>query len=308
MVALVTLAVLAAPDMATADVDSKIPADSTLKPGQTFTYTSSESMLGSGELIYNPSQCRTHPAYSQTCDVFRIVLDRDLAPGALNFAFFSLEFEQVRPPAVAVGVAGLNPPPVNDLNVYVWDEVGHYLGADKATNPDDVAPGGNGFGSPERGGFTANKRAYDIVVQAMTGVSNGYALRVTFSNERFTNPFESLDELSMSTPPPETPPAFSGSDTFTPPFSDGLPDSLALAPLPATGALADRDIANIGFGITEQLGAVPIDLGGGQRRDVVAVGSAPSAILLLLALIVLPLVAAGGATFWLRRRRASLLA
>lgn len=311
LVAVALVGVLAAPNIATADVDPKVPPDSRLKPGETFTHTSTQTMLGSGELLYNPSQCRTHPAYSQTCDVFRVVFDRDMSPTALNFAFFSLEFEQRSLPPLVVGVAGLNPPPIDDLNIYVWDDVGHYLGEDSETNPADEGPGGNSFSTPERGGFTLKKGAYDIVVQALSGVNSGYTLRVTFSNEKFGSPFELVDDLfgpSGNGSAPPAAPEFT-SEPFTPSLSEGIESSIrSMAPLAAVAPMTDRQIRNLGFGITEQFNGAPIDLSRGRSRDVVAVGKAPSAAALLLALIGLPLALAVAGAWWLRRRRVALIA
>ncbi len=312
-----------------------VEPDAVLKPGDSVTITNSDVLVGDPAFFHSPSECR-EPPYDATCIAHRIQLKRDPSPDALNFVFFTLDFAPVaQTPNLALVAAGLSNIQVGDLDVHVWDQDDHYLGENYPTGSDvkfaidligqvpevgpvvapelsalllgedagditDEPPGGSGLDVPEHGGFTAKQDLYDIVVTTGAGFNIGYTLRVTFTNEKFSSPFELLGEpIGPISPPP------SNGTVETPPFTS---DSGSVAvPLPDASVLPDRDIAGIGSGINEQFDSNVLTAIG-RTRPISANAKPPSTIALIAAMIALPLVAGGGGIWLLRRRRRALIA
>lgn len=311
-------------------LDKSIKPDVVLSAGQTWNKVSKDLIVGDEVYSHSPAECRT-PPYDLVCDSYRIKLNRNLGPDALNFVFFTLEFEPIFvTPDAAVIAAGLARIPVGDYDVYVYDKEDHYLGQNypglgqvndalgtvsrvpvvgKPTadflgtlllgdeDPTDYPPGGRGVGVPERGGFTANQDVYDVVIAAKKGVQKGYTLRLGFSDEEFATPFELLD--------PEVSDGGFGSDITD--VSD-VPEVTAGsdAALPEANVAPDNDIAGVGLGAAGRFDAPPsISVSG--ARSVAATPKAPSAVVLILAMVVLPVAGLGSAFVVLRRRRQALV-
>ena len=276
-----------------------IPPAIVLTPGEDAKYYEYSSFMIGESRTDPPDTCRSHPVFGLACDAHRLKLNRSTKAGTQNFVILELSWDYIEPPTVAVAVTAVSPAVVPDLDLLV------YRTPTLALSPGLV--GGQGINSPERVAFVANQNEYDVVIKIDTGIAQGYRLRAFMSDELFDKPFEALDE-ALKAAEEATPDAPPFEEEFTPPFEGfGGSADTSLAPLPETTPLTDRQIRNLGFGIDEQLGFNRIDLGGGQRRDVVAVGKDPSGIALVLALLVIPLAAAGAGTFWLRRRRQALI-
>ena len=311
-----------------------IEPDFVLSPGESKSIVSTNVNVGDPALLHPPADCRS-AEFGNVCDVYRIKLNRDVSPDATNVVFFTVEFEPLfRTPGLPVAVAGLASVPIGDLEVYVFDEADHYLGenypggggdvgfvldtlaqtpAGAAEPPlrdlllgsdpgdvEDVPPGGTGFDIPIRGGFTAKKDTYDLVVGAGAGANLGYTLHVRLSNEKFGTPFEDLGApLTAIDGPPsggfESPPLAPNSGGAT--TVEGLP-TLDIAP--------DSAIAGIGSGLTEQFNA-PLLTAIGRTRAVNANAKPPSSLALLIGLVALPLAGAGAGFALMRRRRAALI-
>jgi hypothetical protein len=295
------LAVVGGP-AAAEPLDPSVKPDATLSAGQSVVFTETTPHYGA-EVLYPPHSCRGDAqtvddnAAPFICKSYRVALNLDPSPKALNTVIFEAVFEQTQAPSLPVLVAGLNPPPTGGVNVYVWDTEDHYLGQDATTDPNDTRPGGAGFSQPEIGSFVAKQRLYDITVQAEAGPNAGFDLHVTFSNEIFKRPSEILDETGTVVPPssdiaPYVPPA----DTSTP-----LPGTLA----PAEVA-PDHDIAGIGLGTDEQFGQSSFALPPQTRT--IASTEPPSTLVLVVGLIGFPFVAGIAAVLVMRRRRLALLA
>ncbi|MEY2425065.1 MAG: hypothetical protein QOI61_637 [Actinomycetota bacterium] len=317
------LALIGGPTPASA-LDGKVPLNPTIKPdavlspGQSVTLKN-ETPLAGTLAFYSPEACRGRPATTDeaiapaTCKAYRIVLNLDTNPLARNTVLIEADFDQLQPRSLPLVVAGLNPAPLNGVNVYVWDWEDHYLGQDYPDptlepligpgDPEDEPPGTNTFASPERGSFKAKYKVYDITVQATQGANQGYELRLRFSNEIFTKPFEVLDDtLGAPTGPIDEP---QGSQ-FAPPFTGGYGNSV-VQPLPLVDVIADGDIAGIGLGVNEQFNAQQALAFGTQTRRVAAIADPPSTLALVAGMILFPLIAGAGAVFALRRRRQALV-
>jgi hypothetical protein len=317
LVALVAALVALVPQAGAFDgeepLNAKVKPDAVLAPGQTVTFENTTPMPGATSL-YSPEACRGHPGTAEdagaqlTCKAYRIVLKLDKNPDALNTVFFEADFDQVKPPQLVAGVGGVNPAPLNGINVYVWDWEDHYLGQDAPDptfdpvlgpgDPNDIPPGGNSFAAPERGGFTAQYAIYDITMQATQGVNQGFKLRVKFSNEIFDKPFELLEDLSSGAGVPTA-----AEGVFTSPVDRSANIDTGL---PTASVLPDNDIANIGLGVNERFDDQALALGRSTRN--VAAISEPSPLALVAALVGLPGATGAIILFVLRRRREALLA
>ncbi len=318
------LALIGGPSPAAA-LDGEVPLnpaikpDAVLAPGESVTLKNTTPLVGTA-FFYSPEACRGRPATTDeaiapaTCKAYRIVLKLDTNPLARNTVLLEADFDQVQPRSLPIVVAGLNPAPLNGVNLYVWDWEDHYLGQDYPDptleplvgpgDPDDEPPGTNTFASPERGSFKAKYRVYDITVQATQGVNQGYELRVRFSNEIFTKPFEVLDDvLGAPTGPIDEP---QGSQ-YAPPFTGGLGQGV-VQPLPLVDVLADNDIAGIGLGVNEQFNAGQALALGAQTRHIAATAEPPSTLALITGMIAFPIVAGATAVLAVRRRRQALVA
>ncbi len=335
----VALGALLFPTAGTASAEPLAPdvkPDAVLSSGQQFVKVSSDVNVSDPLFLHSPVECR-EPPFDGTCDVYRIKLNRDPSPEALNFVLFSLEFEpQGETPPLSAAVLGLSSIPVGDLDVYVYDKEDHRLGQDypgggnipfvletlkttpakpiaeilepeliSESDPNDFPPGGATLNVPERGGFTAKQDLYDIVVSAQQGSNAGYTLRIGFSNEKFTTPFEVLDPENVAPPgffseigDPTTPPSESPSQSFDSGTS-------AIPSLADANVLPDSDLAGIGLGISERFEAPPAVAFRGARN--VSNAAAPSGFALIVALVVAPVGAAAAGTFVLRRRRQALI-
>ncbi|HVT78565.1 MAG TPA: hypothetical protein VHD87_16115 [Acidimicrobiales bacterium] len=287
----------------------------TLSAGQSVVLTNTTPLVGDQE-IYPPSACRGHAGSPDesvaplTCKAYRIVLNLDPDPKAENTVFIEADFNQTQLQSLPLVALGLNPPPVNGLDVYVWDQEDHWLGEnapgtlDPVTGPGDPTdepPGSASFNEPERGGFTAKQRIYDITVQADTGVNQGYELHLTFSNEIFTPPHEVLDQFGNTAAPSDT---SSPEPTFTPPADTSSPAPTIA--LPEASVAPDQDIAGIGLGTTQEFNPNGFALPP-RTRDVAATATPPSGAALVLGLVAFPFAAAGVGVLALRRRRQALL-
>ncbi len=115
-----------------------IKPEAVLSPGQSVTLESSTPLFGTTTL-YSPEECRGRPSTADangaqlSCRAHRIALNLDANPEALNIVIIEAEFGQLQVQSLPIVAAGLNPPPVNSLNVYVWDWEDHYLGQDFVT-------------------------------------------------------------------------------------------------------------------------------------------------------------------------------
>lgn len=301
-----------------APLDPKIKPDAVVEVGKKVTIKNDEVLVNALALSGGPDSCRGNPsaateaAASQACRAYRVKLNLDPDPLAVNTVFFRLDFEQTQLPGLPLVAAGLNPPPVNGYDVQVYDQADHYLGQnapdptlDPITgpgDPEDLPPGGATFASPEIGSFIAKTDTYDFVVSSQIGVSRGFVLTIELSNLLFQTPREILDALGAP-PAPVSPPT--GAET-APPFAGGA--GPGVAPLPLADVLADDDIAGIGLGTTEQFDqAEALRLGQQALRNISVDADPPSALTLVLAMVLLPLAVAGVAVLLLRRRHALIV-
>lgn len=319
------------PASAAVPLNPAVKPDVVMKPGDTWVKVSKDVNVGDPALAHTPEDCRTAP-FELVCDVYRIKLKRNPAPDALNFVFFSLEFTPIATtPDLSAVAVGYPPVPVGDLDVTIYDEEDHRLGedypggggdvgfvldtlattplkpvsdllrpvllGDEAGDPNDVPPGGSSFNVPERGGFTAKKDTYDIVIAAANGPQTGYTLRVGFSDEEFTTPFEVLD--------PEVSGSF-GSDVDDKSPTVEAPTVVDSTGLPEATIDPDADIANVGLGVNGRFEAPPtISVSG--ARNVAATPKAPSGVVLILGLLVAPVLGMGAVVAVMRRRRQALI-
>lgn len=304
-------------------LDPKVKPDAVLSAGQTVTFKHTTPLLGS-QFSYSPAQCRGTAPVDPTepdaltaplvCKAYRIAINVDPNPKANNVVMLTAEFDQIQAPSLAVVAAGLNPPPINGVDVYVYDFEDHYLGQNAPGildpvagpgDPEDVPPGSSSFNVPERGGFKVKHKLYDIVVNAETGVNKEFTLRVTYSNEIFKTPDELLDDPAAfgggTTDDASTPNGFLGG------FNDGSIDpelpALDLAPINP-----DSDIAGIGLGVNEQFDPTDRLSLGGATRSISASKKAPSALILVFAMILVPLGVGGAAVLGARRRQRGFIA
>jgi len=297
----IALAAIGGPVAAEA-LEANVKPDATLSSGQSVVFHETSPHYGA-EVLYPPHSCRGEArtvddnAAPLICKSYRIVLNLDPSPKALNTVIFEAAFTQTQAPSLPILVAGLNPPPTGGVNVYVYDQEDHYLGADSSTNPNDPDPGGASFNDPEIGSFVAKQKIYDITVQAEAGPNSGFDLHVTFSNEIFKKPFEVLDENSVA-PPSDFAPFVPPTDT---PAAEVIVPTLAPAPI-----APDRDIAGIGLGTDEQFGQSSFALPPQTRS--IASTEPPSTLVLVVGLIGFPFVAGVAAVLVLRRRRLALVA
>ncbi|MDP1794237.1 MAG: hypothetical protein Q8K63_08890 [Acidimicrobiales bacterium] len=299
-------------------LNPQVKPDAVLNAGQTVTFKHETPLIGA-LLFYSPAECRgesVNLAAPDTataplvCKSYRIAINIDPNPKANNVVLLSAEFDQVQAPSLALVAAGLNPPPLNGVNVYVWDYEDHYLGQNAAVagpgDPEDVPPGSASFASPERGGFKVKQRVYDITVNGETGVNTAFTLRVTYSNEVFKSPEELLDN----------PNAFPGetNDSAPPPvgFFGGAPEpsgqDTASFDMPQATLTPDADLAGVGLGVTESFDPAQGLALGGSTRSVSASAKAPSGFVLVLAMLLLPAVLASAAVVVTRRRQRALIA
>jgi hypothetical protein len=299
-----TLALVAVGGAASAEpLEANVKPDATLSAGQTVVFKNTTPLYGA-EVLYPPHSCRGEArtvddnAAPFICKSYRVVLNLDPSPKASNTVIFEAVFDQTKPPSLALVAAGLNPPPVGGVAVYVWDKEDHYLGQDSATDPNDASPGGTGFSDPQLGSFIAKQRIYDITVQAAAGPNSGFDLHVTFSNELFSKPLEVLDQFG-NPKAPDAPP----DSVLTPVDTPTVFEPTVLAP--ATVA-PDNDIAGIGLGVNEQFDQSQFALPPQTRT--IAETNPPSGIALVLAMLALPALAAGALFVVMRRRREAFLA
>jgi hypothetical protein len=292
-----------APGRAAAEsLDPKVKPDATLAAGQSAVFTEATPHYGA-EVLYPPHSCRGEArtlddnAAPFICKSYRVALNLDPNPKALNTVIFEAVFQQTQAPSLPLVALGLNPPPAGGVNVYVWDKEDHYLGQDATTDVNDPSPGGASFNDPEIGSFTAKQRLYDITVQAEAGPNNGFDLHVTFSNEIFKKPFEVLDENTFA------PPSDNNATPFIPPADTATPTA---PPLPPATITPDRDIAGIGLGTDEQFGRGAFALPPQTRT--IASTNPPSTLVLVVGMIGLPFVVGVAAVVLMRRRRLALLA
>lgn len=286
-------------------LDPNVKPDATLSAGQTAVFKNATPLYGA-EVHYPPHACRGEADTADgqlaplICKAYRVSLNLDPSPKALNTVIFEALFDQTRVQSLPVGVAGLNPPPAGGVNIYVWDTKDHYLGENETDNPDDASPGGAGFSDREIGSFTAKQKLYDFVVASEAGVNSDFELRVTFSNELFKRPFEILDEISAPQEQSDVP-------VYTPPFVGGSGPGV-VEPLPTLDIAPDSDIAGIGLGTTEQFDAAQrLALGASQARAIAAASDPPPAILLVLVLVIIPVLTSGLVLALLRQRRRALV-
>ncbi len=300
-----------------------VQPDAVLNAGQTVVFKHTTPLIGSA-YFYSPRQCRgddppdpSEPDASTApivCKSYRIALNIDTNPKADNHVLFKAEFDQIKPNALVAVAAGINPAPLNGLDVYVWDAEDHYLGQNAPGtldpvfgpgDPEDVPPGSATFNSPEIGGFKVKQKVYDITVNASRGLNQTFDLRVTYSNEIFKQPSELLDQLGL---PPD---AAQNDDSSSPPsfFSDRTPsDATTEVTLPQADLLPDADLAGVGLGVSEQFDPQQAGIAlGRSTRSISTTASKPSALALVLGLVLLPIAATAAVVVMARRRRQALL-
>jgi hypothetical protein len=278
-----------------------------LKPGDIVKRTISSVNVNDGGQMIAPADCRGDEA--PTCDVIRVRLHRDTSEDALNFLRVELTWDGgAQPPDLALVVAGLGLGPVNDLDMYVYDEAGNRI----------EGTGGASAGEAEVAGILADQDVYDLVINQFTGSTVEYTMEFNFSNEVFESPFESLDPALRdgSAPPPAdlsaSPdvPTVEPSPGPTPASFEALP---VPSPAPATAAVSavvpavDADYAGFRGAIDDQLeGGKPL-LATPSTASRPA-PPAPGALVLLFWLVAVPLAVLALTVGALRRSRPAALA
>jgi hypothetical protein len=280
-----------------------------LSPGDTKTITVTRAMATSGEGAGGasvPDDCRNDPQISIVCDAYRLQLDLDTSPGALNFLRFELNWETQRTPPLAAAVLGLNPINNNDLDLRFYDISGPKPAA--MTVDGAAAP----YTVPEIAAFEARLPTYDFTIESTRGpVLNGYTLTIQFSNELFTSPFEALDPAadgSFTQPvdasgeqpgAPVTALPSAGFDSTAP--SGGFNATSVVAPSSAP-VQADSDFTGFRGGVDDALSGNLAAFSSGAAAQQPLLRS-PSWLLVLFWLVLAPLLLAAVAAWYLRRRR-----
>ncbi len=295
-------------------LDPAVKPDAVLNVGQTVVLKHTTPLVGS-EFTYSPAECRgdtISPPFNVgnaplSCKSYRIAVNVDPDPKAYNVVLFQADFEQTQLPSLVAVAAGVNPPPLNGIDVYIYDTEDHYLGMnapgilDPVTgpgDPSDLDPGGSGFGVPERGGFQPKQKFYDIVVDAAPGVNQNFTLRFTLSNEIFKAPNEILEDPAAvfgNTDDSSSEPPSSFTDVPLPGDSSGFE-------LPPAEVLPDSDLAGVGLGVNEQFPQQGLALGG-NTRNISSNAAAPSGLALLLGMVLFPLAVTVGFIVVARKRQ-----
>jgi hypothetical protein len=105
-----------------------VKPDAVLKPGDNWVHESKDIQVEDPVLTASPTGCREIPD-SETCDVYRVKFKRDTSPGALNFAYFTLDYKPTAQlPDLSFAVTGLKAIAVGQMNVRIFDLEDHYLG------------------------------------------------------------------------------------------------------------------------------------------------------------------------------------
>jgi hypothetical protein len=281
-----------------------------LKPGDVVKRTFQSANVNDGGNFIAPADCRDD---APTCDVIRVRLDRDRSEDALNFLRVELTWDGgAQAPSLVLVVAGLGAGPVNDLDMYVYDEEGAKV----------EGTGGASAGTLEVAGIVAEKDVYDLVVNQFTGATTEYTMEFIFSNELFESPLESLDpslrDASGSGPAPVDRSGAAFSPAASAPaasvsFVDvpgGGADSVGLEPSVGAAALVpvDADADFSGF-----RGAVDDALEGAPLRAVssasvrTAEAEPPATAVVVFWLLLAPLALLVGVVLFLRRLRPAAL-
>ena len=234
----------------------------------------------------SPDQCRDIPAFDLLCDVYRIRIVRDPAPGAANFVQILLSWpRQASTPALPLAAAGIGQADLPDIDVFLYSN---------PDSPEDYAKvGGRGSITPERVVFEATQEEYDLVVRSGTGVTTEYTLKARVTNELPFTPYEYLE--TSPTPPSASAPPAGPDSTVASGGSVAIPASLTLAPLDA-----DAQIGGIGLGTTEQFD--PALVGRSAARQAAADVAAPAVWMLWFALLVTPAAVLTTGYIVMRRR------
>jgi hypothetical protein len=304
---------------ASAGLAPRVAPDVVLRPGESAVlghpaplvgyagdYVGGEAHTFGDDWVLPPSTCRgevapRHPssvAGPLLCAAYRIAVDPGPAEKP-NVVYFRAAFDEIRLPEPSFGSVTLAPPPLDGLDVFVWDTDGHYLGRNdprtfllRGGNPSDRQPGGRTVATPEIGSFDTKQRLYDIVVMATTGVNRGFTLTLSLSDEVFAPQVDgSIESL---------PPAPTAASTR----SVAEPHLVASSPAAASDRAAppsenDRDLSGVGLGITNSF---DVDLAMSPRTRYVAAGPPPSALLLVVGLVAVPALVATFAVAAFRRR------
>ena len=276
-----------------------------LSPGDVFQQTFESINVNDGGQMHTPADC---VGDAPSCDVIRLKLNRDLSEGALNFVRIELRWEGgAQPPDLALVVAGLGLGPVNDLDMYVYDAAGTEL----------ETAGGATAGDHEVAAITADQDVYDLVINQFTGATLEYELSITFSNELFESPFESLDPALRDRSGSSGVVDRSG-DPVPPaavaPAPIAAPIEIAAAPTfdaPAPGVAAavravepDTDFAGFRGSVDDNLAAQPVQA---SRASAVRDADPPAPFLVLFWLVLAPTATAIAFALYLRRRRPAAL-
>lgn len=299
-------------------LDKSIKPDYVLNPGQSVTIVNTTPLIGHF-LTGDPQTCRGDIALGPyaaiealdplACRVYRIKLNLDKSKEADNVVFIRADFDQIQLPSPNAVAAGLNPTPLNGIDVNVWNFQDHYLGQNyeppilfpSATGDiNDPPTGASSFNAPEIGAFAARQDLYDITVFADLGVNQGFKLKLTYSNEIFEKPFEALDPTNTLAPLDDL------SEDTTTGFDTGIvtPPDGGLAELPVD---TDSDIAGVGSGVSEQFDPSALIALDQATRNIAATAKEPSGLALVLGLVAAPAVLVAGFAFFLRRRRHALI-
>lgn len=281
-----------------------------LGPGETKTIVSTDVRAPSSLLSFTPAGCQGQAA--EICDVYWLNLLIDDHPDAQNFVRATVSWETQRTPNLGAVAAGLNPVLLTDLDMYAYD----------LSDPEEPAGlssdevGGNGIQTPERIGWLADFDKYALVVHnSGPNASLGYKLTISFSNERFTSPFEALDPATQSRaretferpvdrsggagaePPPAVPDEFlpvgSGSDTFS---------GQGISNLGGNVVAPDTDFTGFRGGVDNALSGNVAQLAS-NRVPRVQIGESPPAIIVAFWLLLVPVLLLLAFAYWLRRRR-----
>jgi hypothetical protein len=270
--------------------------------------------------LTTPDDCRTVP----WCDVIPLEV---LVPPTLQAAdeFFvnvELSWETQRipqGPEVPGNGPVTNETPVNDLDLYIWEEPAGE--EDVAASTTDVIPEVARLFRPTKG-------KYQIVVVNYVGPNTGYKLKVSYKPEIIEPPFELLEpvfepparpvtELVPSQPPLDlsSGPEPGGADLSalpSPPVSApvaAVPEPPVVPSLEPVPVEPDPDFANFTDSEFEDALAAPPGSDVLRERRARVVGPAepasPASLVFWLALVPVALVAGGGV--WLARRGSAVL-
>jgi hypothetical protein len=274
-----------------------VTPDAILRTGRLVTLRHVTPLIGTGVVTGDPESCRggfgvsdpTARVEALGCVVYRVRLDLDQRPDALNVVFIRADFKQIPIPSPdLLELAAPSVSPLNGIDFHVF-----------AATDREVPSGGESYGEPTLGSFEAKQPEYDIVVDADPGINAGFTLSLRLSNEVFPLPFEALDPTDLL--PSLTTPSLSA-DLAAEAGVPAIDEETQLLPVNT-----DSDLARVGLGVSEQFDASALSAIGAATRNVSSTARPPSAIALIAALFVGPALAIGGVGLALYRRRHALI-